>query len=444
MSRVTFFQEILSNIFDQSRKLTSERDDRKICAICDALLSESGEVSGTRLAAALLAKYQSLNGEKRIAFFHDLAERYDLDTGILVEAAKIYSKDRSAEKFSNLLEVAEPQRLELFRRINQVPGATEKLVCMREDLIAALAENPALGRVDEDFRRTFSAWFNRGFLVLKPIDWKTPANILEKIIEYEAVHAINDWDDLRRRLEPEDRRCFAFFHPAMPEEPLVFVEVALTRKIMTSIDDVLAETRNSISRDDVRTAVFYSISNCQKGLKGVSFGSFLIKQVVTQLSLELPRLKNFVTLSPVPGFARWFKAEHGEAVTEELQAINSFLETDGKILDEEAQQVTDLKKSIKAFAAQYFLEAKRLDGAPIDPVARFHLGNGASLHQINWMADRSSKGRAQSGGLMVNYLYDLDTIEANHEAFAHNLEVIAKREIKSLIKNLPVPQKPAA
>ena len=444
MSRVTFFQEILANIFDQRLMFSSERDDREICAICDALLSEKGEVSGTRLAAAFLAKYRSLNVDERVAFFYDLAERYDLDTKSIVESAETYEGERSAGNFRKFLETAEPQRLELLRRVNQVPGATEQLVRMREDLIAALPDHPDLGRVDEDFRRIFSAWFNRGFLVLKPIDWKTPANILEKIIEYEAVHAINDWEDLRRRLEPEDRRCFAFFHPAMPEEPLVFVEVALTKDVMTSIDEVLAESREPISQQDVRTAVFYSISNCQKGLKGVSFGSFLIKQVVTELSHEIPKLKKFVTLSPVPGFRRWVNSEFANSSNEQLQEIRTLLNTSGKITNDAAEQAGHLEKPFKALASKYFFTTREDSGLPIDPVARFHLGNGASLYQINWMADKSSKGRSQSGGLMVNYLYDLDTIESNHEAFARNQEIKAKREIKAFLKHLPDSKKSAA
>ena len=305
MSRISFFQDVLASVFEQRRIFRSEKDKRNILDLCDALMSERGEVSGTIIASTVLAKYETLNEDQKKAFFTCLASDYDLEPDLVIDAAREYASERSPEALENLTRTSEPRRQELMRRLNQVPGATEKLVHMREDLLPLVREQPEFAVVDSDFEHLFSSWFNRGFLVLKPIDWRTPANILEKIIEYEAVHAINDWDDLRRRLQPKDRRCFAFFHPVMPEEPLIFVEVALTKGMPDSIETLLAESREALPPEAVDTAVFYSISNCQNGLKGVSFGNFLIKQVVSDLAHELPGLKNFVTLSPVPGFIKW-------------------------------------------------------------------------------------------------------------------------------------------
>ena len=264
--------------------------------------------------------------------------------------------------------------------------------------------------------------------MLRPIDWTTPAHILEKVITYEAVHEIQNWDDLRRRLLPEDRRCFAFFHPAMPDEPLIFVEVALTKSIPSSIQDVLAESREELLEEEATTAVFYSISNCQAGLQGISFGNFLIKQVVSDLAHDMPNLKTFVTLSPVPSFMNWLEKtaahETGGRAEEALGAIKSLTEP------EDLSRIESLETSILELAARYFLIEKRTDGQPIDPVARFHLGNGASLQQINWMGDISQKGLTQSAGLMVNYLYDLSDVEENHEAYAQDREVKAQKTIQ--------------
>lgn len=395
-------------------------------------MSEQGEVSGTKVASAVLAKYESLEQEQKTAFFECLANDYDLETDLVIEAAREYSANRSPQALEKLTETSEPRRQELMRRLNQVPGATEKLVQMREDILPLLKERPEFALVDSDFEHLFSAWFNRGFLVLKPIDWRTPANILEKIIEYEAVHAINDWDDLRRRLQPEDRRCFAFFHPVMPEEPLIFVEVALTKGVPDSISSLLAESREVLPPEKTDTAVFYSISNCQTGLKGVSFGNFLIKQVVNDLKQDLAGLKNFVTLSPVPGFRKWFLKEHGDTTHPDLSDI---VDAMGKE-DPEVRRLSlePYEKHLSKLMAEYMVETKRSDGMPFDPVSRFHLGNGASLARINWMADTSPNGIRQSAGMMVNYKYDLATVENNHESYVHEKEVHTTREIRVLAK----------
>ncbi|MCV0429869.1 MAG: malonyl-CoA decarboxylase, partial [Roseibium sp.] len=315
----------------------------------------------------------------------------------------------------NFMAAAEPRRQELFRRLNRVPGATGALVKMRADLLRLRNREPELEALDLDLRHLFASWFNRGFLVLRPINWESPAHILEKIIAYEAVHAIDSWEDLRRRLEPTDRRCFAFFHPSMPDEPLIFVEVALTSGTPNSVQLLLAEDRAAMPAEDADTAVFYSISNCQSGLASISFGNSLIKQVAADLSAELPGLKTFVTLSPIPGLTRW--------------------------LEEKGQEWKDnAPDEMKAEAAHYLLNAKTKIGLPFDPVARFHLGNGAIVHAVHADADVSQKGRAQSNGTMVNYLYDLTRVAQNHEQFATTQEVVATDQVQSLARSSALKQ----
>src|SRR6202012_2867161 len=254
------------------------------------------------------------------------------------------------------------------------------------------------------------------FLVLRRIDWSSPAIILEKIIRYEAVHEIQDWDDLRRRIDPPDRRCYAFFHPALVDEPLIFVEVALTREIPPAITPILATGREVVEPDKMRRAVFYSISNCQRGLDGISFGNFLIKQVVEDLQRELPKLENFVTLSPVPGFMSWLKQTPDIPLSDEDRALLIHLDTPDWTTNAELAQ--QLRAVLEPLAANYFLKARTSKGRLIDPVARFHLGNGARLERIDWLGDLSPKGLRESAGIMVNYLYRLDDIEKNHEAYA--------------------------
>lgn len=433
MSRISFLQDVLASVFDQRSMFRFERDKRGIVELCEALMSEQGEVSGTKIASSVLSKYESLNAEEKVEFFECLAEAYDLEPEKVIEAAQEYSSDKSPKALKKLTYASEPRRQELLRRLNQVPGATETLVHMREDVLPLLRDKPELAVVDSDFEHLFSSWFNRGFLVLKPIDWRTPANILEKIIAYEAVHAINDWDDLRRRLQPADRRCFAFFHPVMPEEPLIFVEVALTKGIPDSISTLLAETREVLSPEDADTAVFYSISNCQTGLKGVSFGNFLIKQVANDLAQDLAGLKNFVTLSPVPGFSRWFKAELAENENPTLQEIAAAASEEDP--DARIEKLQPYEKQLIKLMSDYMFAAKHRSGMPLDPVSRFHLGNGASLARINWMADQSTNGLEQSYGMMVNYLYDLGTVESNHESYVSDKEVHTTREIRNLAKS---------
>lgn len=431
MSRITYFQDMLSSLFERRTSRSARPDARDMLALCNSLLADTGEVSGLQTGSALLAKFSQADRDQKLAFFQSLASDFDIDTEALIDRTGDYAADRSAKNLTSLLDVAEPRRQELLRRLNGVPGGTETLVRMREDLLEIINKDDGLARVDVDFEHLFSSWFNRGFLVLRPIDWTTPAHILEKIIKYEAVHAIDSWEDLRLRLKPTDRRCFAYFHPAMPNEPLIFVEIALTASIAGSIQAVLAESRDPVQPEEAAAAIFYSISNCQKGLRGVSFGNFLIKQVATDLASSLPNIKTFVTLSPIPGFMAWLKGQAEAKPESEAAALYTVA---SELTPENADEATpDIVAGLKSLAARYFLQVQRPQGGPVDPVARFHLGNGASLRTIHWLGDRSNNGLRNSAGMMVNYLYDLKSVDANHEAYSKDRKVIASREVTSLL-----------
>jgi len=340
-----------------------------------------------------------------------LANEMDVSCGDAVAALQTYESAPTAANYAALTKLVEPARLQLIRRLNQTQDATTQLVAMRHDLLRLLDQQPDLAKLDIDFKNLFTTWFNRGFLVLRPINWGSPAHILEKIISYESVHAIQSWDDLRRRLQPDDRRCFAFFHPAMPDEPLIFVEVALTRGTPNSIQTILSETHRSLAATDADTATFYSISNCQAGLAGISFGNSLIKTVVQHLLRDLPQIKTFVTLSPIPGFVKW------------LHETNQFDESPNP-------------QTLLPLAAHYLLEAKHRTGQPRDPVARFHLNNGALVEAVHADADISANGLAQSCGVMVNYRYDLNKISTNHEAYANQQSVVASKAVKALAEQV--------
>lgn len=427
MQRNRFLGDMLSTLFDRTVNIRGTDDKRDIFDLCDALLSAEGEVSGLKLAATVLERYRALDRAEKEAFFAYLNTAYDVDAEDIAQLATDYAKAPSTEGFRALSKAAEPKRQELLRRLNQPTGATADLVNMRVDLDEIMRDNPDLARTNHDFVHLLRSWFNRGFLVLKAINWDTPARILDKIVAYEAVHQINDWDDLRRRLYPPDRRCFAFFHPAMPDEPLIFVEVALTKEIPSSVTDLLSEGRTPLEADDAKVAVFYSISNCQQGLKGISFGNLLIKQVVKELSLAFPQLERFVTLSPIPGFTRWLETQTDD-------------EDHGHIASAILEHRAD-PGDVRAMAARYLLQAKRADGLPADPVARFHLGNGAEVYDVHADADRSERGLAQSGGAMVNYLYDLSRTEHNHEEFALKSVVMAAKPARALA-TAPLSAKP--
>ena len=432
------FNDLLHSLGDRGRSLLGRSREAvragDLPEIGEALLSRRGEASGVALARSLLEGYEGAPLATRLSFLTALADRFGPDRGGLDGAVEAYRTNPSARSIARLHQAAEARRQELFRRLNVAPGGTAALVRMRAELLDHLPSRPDLAPVDMDFVHLLSSWFNRGFLAMRPIDWTTPANILEKIIRYEAVHAIDGWTDLRRRLEPPDRRCFAFFHPQLADEPLIFVEVALTREMPGAIAPLLDAGRLPIRAHDATTAVFYSISNTQAGLAGVSFGHFLIKQVAEDLKRDLPNLRTFVTLSPVPGLAGWLDEQRqaGDAALLDRSILGALPHPGETDLPAEA-----LRAPLSAAAATYLIRAKTASGRPLDPVARFHLGNGARLERLNPSGDLSPKGLRQSHGVMVNYCYDLDEIERNHEAYAEKKEVIASPAVRKLVRTEP-------
>ena len=439
MSSNAFFSDLLSSISERGRTLLrrvgsseDKPDGAGLIALCGALLSGRGEASGTAMAREVLDRYHHLDDAERLAFFEALTRDFGPDREKLAEAIENWRAQPSDEDASDLHFASEPRRQELIRRLNRAPGGTSELVAMRADLLRLMNGHRDLAALDRDVVHLLSSWFNRGFLVLRRIDWSTPANILEQIIRYEAVHEIHDWNALRRRIDPVDRRCYACFHPALIDDPLIFVEVALTEQIPGAIAPLLAADRQPVPIERARTAVFYSISNTQRGLGGISFGSFLIKQVVEELRRELPKLDNFVTLSPVPGFMQWLKQATDVPVSDEDRTLLENLEKPDWFRSAELE--AQLRAVLEPLAAHYFLKARTPKGRLIDSVARFHLGNGARLERINWLGDVSPKGLRESAGIMVNYLYRLEDIEKNHEAYANQGEVAASSAVKKLLK----------
>ena len=416
---MSFFQNIITSVMKGTRRLNRFRSKgfgklhNNINKAVDSVMSTSGEVSSLVFAEHLLNLIEDLDDNGLKKFLKDLLKNYDIDTKVLLKDVKNYSSNKNTENFEKIRISSEPGWIELFRRLNSSSNGTYRLVKLRERIRSLNDEE--LKTFDLRLLKLFKYWFNPSFLVLEKIDWETPANILEKIIEYEAVHEINSWDDLRARLAPIDRQCFAFFHPLIPNDPLIFVEVALTTGIPKSIQKIINLDRQEIEIEDANTAIFYSISNCHNGLLGISFGNFLIKQVASNLKRELPDLNQFMTLSPLPGFMKWM---------EEYSPISFERCTDKNCSEDELT-----KNAIK-----YLTHSERDDGMPNDPVSRFHIGNGASLKRINLNADTSEKGMTQSYGVMANYLYDLDVVEENHEIFFKNKVVPVSSEIESLKK----------
>ena len=436
-----FLSDLLSAIGNRARIWrelsynTSGSQTRDGAALCNDLLSRRGEVSGTTLARTILDYYAALDEAGRLRFFEMLATEFGPDPKKLESA--VAARQGPMARDSDIHFDSEPRRQELFRRLNRAPGGTNTLVLMREQLLACLNSNADLTVVDRDFLHLFSSWFNRGFLVLRRIDWKTPANVLERIIQYEAVHAIGSWDDLKNRLQPRDRRCFAFFHPQLNDEPLVFVEVALTKTIPPTIGPLLSTDRPLIAPENASTAVFYSISNTQKGLSGVSFGSLLIKQVVEDLQSEFPHLKHFVTLSPLPGFAAWLKNERDNP---DSKWIDPSWSADLDLIDEldwhnDPVQNGIVQSTLLTLAATYLAKAKTSNGRPADSVARFHLGNGARLERLNFLGDPSPNGLLQSHGIMVNYRYSLNEMQQNHEAYAERGFIAISQEVLDYLRH---------
>jgi malonyl-CoA decarboxylase len=417
-------------LFTRSVEAKSAAALKELKLGCERLLSEAGTSNGEAIAADVIRLWGELGDAARPAFFEFL-DSLAPDRERVLRTARGYAESGSRESVLELQKAVYPPRRTLLQRLNRANGGVAAIVAMRRALVGLLRERPELRVVDADFSHLLSSWFNPGFLYLRQVDWNSPASLLEKIIEHEAVHAIRDWKDLRRRLQ-RDRRCFAFFHPQLPDAPLIFVEVALLPAIPRSITRLI-DDRRAPYRDGKppRVAAFYSISNCEPGLKGVSLGNFLIKRVAERLRGEVPSVKRYCTLSPVPGLRKWLAAAQGVAVVDALRGRHG---ADLERLAAAARDGTlerDDQAMLTACAATYLARCSATPSG--DPVARFHLDNGARLERINLGADPSDKGLRESLGVMVNYLYDLDAVEANHERFLRG-EVVCSRQVLSAVR----------
>ena len=422
MSGPSFLRRLLSG-----KPEGLDRHTRDLVGLCDALLAERAEFAGAALAREALLAYQRLDPRCREEFFDVLARAYSPSPEVVGSAADAYRADPSPANLMHLQHTVEPARQELFRRLNMAAGGTATLVEMRRRLLESMAEKTQWRAIDADLLHLLRSWFNRGFLRLERIDWRTSAIVLEKLIQYEAVHAIQGWRDLRRRLEA-DRRCFAFFHPQLPDEPIIFIEVALTRGMSARVQPLLDFQAPLASPEGADCAMFYSITNCQEGLRGISFGNLLIKQVAEELKREFPHLRRFATLSPAPGFRRWLAeakvpAEKGGDLLRRLDDPAWHL---GEIPE-------TLERLLTRLCACYLMHAKQ-GLEPLDPVARFHLANGASLDRLNWMGDTSEQGMSRSAGLMVNYVYWLAEVERNHDQYFREHIVVASPQAEKLAR----------
>jgi len=424
MNKLNFFSDLINSLFDKTNRkknfsfLFEKKQSKSLYDYIENIYEAKGEISALSYSEELFDLLDEIDDKTFIKFFHYLEKNYDLEINSLYQILKNYEKRKDYNFYKDFKNITETKRSEIFRRLNSTQHGTIKLVKLREKLLRFLGKYPNLRKIDYDLSSLFKDWFNRGFLILKPIDWETPANILEKIIEYEAVHQIKSWDELRSRLEPEDRKCFAYFHPAMEDEPLIFIEVALTKDIPKNITEILEPNRSRIDSQEATTAVFYSISNCQNGLQGISFGNFLIKQVAKDLEKNFSKLTKFVTLSPVPGFVKWLEKHDSKLHKKLVNKLN-------------ISNIEKNKSLINKLIFDYFFISNREDNLPNDPVARFHIGNGAILENINFLGDVSEKGLQQSLGTMVNYLYDLEEVEKNHEKYVVDKKInTSKRLLK--------------
>ena len=429
-------KKIISSIADAGQKLfkkpkIKENDLDSIITLCDELLSNKGIVFGITVARDITNLYQALSGENQLIFFKKINEKYKPNYEQVDTAIEFYAQTRDEKSLSKLFVAAEGKRRELFRRMNIAPNGTAIIVKMREDLLKIIEKNKELIHLDKDLVHLFKAWFNPGFLKLEKITWETKALILEKIIKYERVHLMKDMNDLKRRLG-EDRRFFSFFHPALDDEPIIFVQVALTKGLGKSIQEIMKPNSDVEKKYD--TATFYSISNCQDGLTRVTLGNFLIKRVIFEIQEELPNIKKFGTLSPIPGFAEWLSYCDENKIHDILGNSKndmSFLKSiNFKIGD---PKIILYKKNIIKLVAHYLVNEKDLNGFPVGDVTRFHLRNGASINDIVVSADISEAGFKRSFGIMVNYLYELNDIEKNHEEFVNNKKVIYSKELKKFL-----------
>ncbi|MCP5459175.1 MAG: malonyl-CoA decarboxylase [Gammaproteobacteria bacterium] len=426
----------------------------------DCLEARGGEVSARSRAANLGRTYLSLNAQGRKRFLRVLAHDFDIDRTAVDEAvAALHQPDLSiAGRISTeqtLRKVLQPPRVRLLTQFNGLPEGIRFLVDLRAELLALCRDDPELEALEKDLKGLLESWFDVGFLELRRITWDSPASLLEKLIEYEAVHAIESWDDLKKRLDT-DRRCFAFFHPRMPDVPLIFVEVALVSGMAESIQTLLNEEEPVLDANAADAAIFYSISNTQEGLAGISFGNFLIKRVVDLLATEFKGLKIFATLSPIPGFRTWLIKELDAMSPEEeeptfltsaerraLAALPAQGEAKGKLRatlegstnwHENPEWVKAMKGPLMRYCARYLVQQKRPSGIAYDRVAHFHLSNGARVERLNWLANTAPEGLAQSLGLMVNYRYKLADIENNHEAYTGEGRVRVSSAVRGLLR----------
>lgn len=430
--------QFVNSIVDAGREwLYREKNNesgKNIEALCLDLLQAKGEATSAALAFDIVKAYRDLDQDGREKFFDSLANDFDLDADDLIEATKAYKEQKSPETLGKLMSKSESTRQELFRRINQARNGTVLLVGIRAELLSGFNSHPTWALIDLDLEHLLSSWFNRGFLRVRRIDWRSPAVILEKLMDYETVHKIRGWDDLRRRLA-DDRRCYAFFHPVMRDEPLIFVEVALVQGLADSVSKIIETDSIVLPVEEADTAIFYSINNCQKGLRGISFGDFLIKQVVSEIQKEIPNITSFATLSPVPGFRKWLEREatndNSVVLDDDSKQLITDLETTDWQSDKEVCKT--LEPVLTALCAHYLIEL-RTASKPYDPVARFHLHNGAQLNRINWMGDGSANGISQSFGILVNYVYDTTAIERNHENYVHHDQIAVSEGVKKLAK----------
>ncbi len=426
---MSYFSNLLTSIFEKKSYLKNfivgfeKTKKENLLEITDLILQNKSEASSIIYSKTFFDVYNKLTETKKKKFFLDLLTNYNIEIDMLNKYVVNYKRNNSLDDFKNITILSEPKWIELFKKLNTAPGATFNLVKMREALLKFVKGNEELKKIDIGFQKLFQNWFNPGFLVLQPIDWNTPANILEKIIQYEAVHEISSWDDLRARLEPKDRKCFAFFHPAIYEEPLIFVEIALMKEIPNKISSILKNKRVEIDPNECNSAIFYSISNCQPGLKGVTFGNFLLKNVAEELNKNFPSLQNFSTLSPVPSFYKW--------VTESDTKLNKDLP-----LEEILNFVKNNNNYLTEKIFSYLTVSNRKDRSANDPVSRFHLGNGAILERINYLGDESLSSLKNSLGFMVNYKYELKKLEKNHEEYNSRKKIIYNNEIKKNLKNI--------
>ena len=431
------FKQIISSIADVGQKLFNRSDIKKndinsILDLCDDLISNKGAAFGITVARDVTKLYQVLSPENKLIFFKRINEKYKANFTEVDEAINLYKISPNEKTLANLFKVSSGKRRELFTRMNMAPNGTSIIIELREDLLKVLKDNKDLKVLDDDLRYLFKGWFNPGFLKLEKITWDTKAAVLEKIIQYERVHQIKDMNELKRRLG-EDRRFFSYFHPALEDEPIIFVQVALTKGLGKSIQELMKPSNDEKKNYD--TATFYSISNCQEGLSRVTLGNFLIKRVVYEIQEELPHIKNFGTLSPIPGFADWFSYLEESKIKNILGNLTdenmSFLKLQDMKLGD--SRIVKNKDAIMKLVAHYIVNEKNEKGLPVNDVSRFHLGNGAIVDDIVVNANISETGFKRSYGVMVNYLYELKNIEKNHEDYINNNKVIVSDKIKKYL-----------